>query len=254
VLTRAETRLIYALQQRKARETKGLFLAEGVRVVEELLRSNIDLDFAAISTSLEDSERGVHLRRALNERCAVHELSDRDLNAQSATEQPQGVLVVARVPVHQLEDIQLGERSAVLVIDAVQDPGNLGTLIRTADAFAATCIAVLPGSVDPWNAKVVRASAGSTFHLPIVQTGGDSLFEWLHLHKHEVWGADLQGEDVSAIARPDRVALAVGNEGAGLRVETRARVDRTVSIGMAGRAESLNVAVAAGILMYLITR
>ena len=254
MLSRAETRLIYALQQRKGRETKGLFLAEGVRVVEELLRSNIDLDFAAVATSLEDSDRGAHLRRALQERCAVHELSDRDLNAQSATEQPQGVLVVARVPVFQLADLRPEARSAVLVVDAVQDPGNLGTLIRTADAFAATFIAVLPGSVDPWNAKVVRASAGSTFHLPIVQTGVDSLSEWLIAHTHELWGADLNGEDVSAIARPDRVALAVGNEGAGLRDETRARVNRSVSIGMAGRAESLNVSVAAGILMYLLTR
>jgi RNA methyltransferase, TrmH family len=254
VLSRAQTSLIHALRQRKARETKGLFLAEGVRVVEELLRSGIDLDFAAVSTSFEDNERGSRLRRALEERCAVHELSDRELNAQSATEQPQGVLVVARVPSSELRDIQAVERSAVLVIDAVQDPGNLGTLIRTADAFALTFIAVLPGSVDPWNTKVVRASAGSTFHLPIIQTGGDSLFEWLRAHGHEVWGTDLNGTDVSGIAPPERVALVVGNEGAGLRHETRAQVDRTVSIGMRGRAESLNVAVAAGILMYLITR
>jgi RNA methyltransferase, TrmH family len=254
VLSRAETRLIHALQQRKARETKGLFLAEGVRVVEELLRSGIDLDFAAVSTSLEDNERGSQLRRALEERCAVHELSDRDLNARSATEQPQGVLVVARVPSSQLRDIQAAERSAVLVVDAVQDPGNLGTLIRTADAFGLTFIAVLPGSVDPWNPKVVRASAGSTFHLPIIQSGTDSLFEWLRDHGPEVWGAELDGTDVSGIAPPERVALVVGNEGAGLHNETRAHLNRAVSIGMRGRAESLNVAVAAGILMYLLTR
>jgi TrmH family RNA methyltransferase len=140
------------------------------------------------------------------------------------------------------------------VIDAVQDPGNLGTLIRTADAFGLTFIAILPGSVDAWNTKVVRASAGSTFHLPIIQTGSDSLFEWLRHHGHEVWGADLNGIDVTGIARPERVALVVGNEGAGLRDETRPQLNRRVSIGMRGRAESLNVAVAAGILMYVLTR
>ena len=254
MLSRAETSLIHALRQRKARETKGLFLAEGVRVVEELLRSAIDLDFAAVSTSLEDNERGSQLRRALEERCAVHALSERELNAQSATEQPQGVLVVARVPDSELRDIQAAERSAILVIDAVQDPGNLGTLIRTADAFALTFLAVLPGSVDPWNPKVVRASAGSIFHLPIIQSGSDSLFEWLRDHGYEVWGAALDGIDVSAIAPPQRVALVFGNEGAGLRDETRTQLNRAVSIGMRGRAESLNVAVAAGILMYLMTR
>jgi TrmH family RNA methyltransferase len=87
VLSRAETSLIRALQQRKARETKGLFLAEGVRVVEELLRSGIDLDFAAVSTSLRTTSAD-RSSDALEERCAVHELSDRELNAQSATEQP----------------------------------------------------------------------------------------------------------------------------------------------------------------------
>ena len=254
MLSRAQSRLIHALQQRKGRETKGLFLAEGVRVVEELVASTIDLDFALVATSLEDSERGSRLRRALAERCAIHELSDHDLNAQSATEQPQGVLVIARVPAVELDSITPAERSAVLVVDGVQDPGNLGTLIRIADAFAALAVTLLPGTVDPWNAKVVRASAGSTFHLPLVQPEGESLFDWLRVNDYELWGADVQGSDVSAVQRPKRIALAVGNEGAGLRPELQKRLTRTVGISMPGHAESLNVAVAAGILMYQITR
>ena len=254
MLSRAQSKLIHALQQRKSRETKGLFLAEGVRVVEELLRSGIDLDFAIVSTSLEDNDRGARLRRALAERCAVHHTSDRDLNEQSATEQPQGVLVVARVPEVELNGLRPQERSAVLVIDGVQDPGNLGTLMRIADAFSATMVALLPGTVDPWNAKVVRASAGSAFHLPIVQTGVDSLSEWLRTHKFELWGADMEGADAGRLTPPQRIALAVGNEGAGLSAELSNLVDRTVAIPISGRAESLNVAVAAGILMYLLTR
>jgi len=254
VLSRAQSKLIHALQQRKGRETKGLFLAEGIRVVEELAASPIDLDFALVATSLEDSERGARLKRALAARCTVHETSDHDLNAQSATEQPQGVLVVARVPSADLKTIEPPSRSAVLIVDAVQDPGNLGTLIRIADAFASTAIALLPGTVDPWNAKVVRASAGSTFHLPIVQSGLEPLFEWLGTHEYEVWGTDTNGRDVGSLKAPSRIALVVGNEGAGLRPELNERLTQVVSIPMQGRAESLNVAVAAGILMYQITR
>src|SRR5262245_60239734 len=93
VLSRAQSKRIHALQQRKGRETKGLFLAEGIRVVEELVASTIDLDFALVATSLEDSERGSRLHRELAARCRVYMTTDQDLNAQSATEQPQGVLV-----------------------------------------------------------------------------------------------------------------------------------------------------------------
>jgi TrmH family RNA methyltransferase len=254
VLSRSEARLIHALHRRKARETAGFFLAEGVRVAEEVVRSAIDLRFAVIATSLEDSPRGQALAAELAKRCAVHVLPERELRAQAATENPQGVLIVARVPGTRLADIVPAERSTLLVSDAVQDPGNLGTLIRVADAFAAAAVVLLPGTVDPWNPKVVRSTAGSAFHLPIVQPQPDELFGWLEAHDYRVLGADRAGIDAAQLPAAQRTALLLGNEGAGLRAETRARVSQYVTIPMPGRAESLNVSVAAGILMYLLTR
>ncbi|HSL70150.1 MAG TPA: RNA methyltransferase, partial [Longimicrobiales bacterium] len=247
MLSRAESRLIHALHRRKARETAGFFLAEGVRVAEELVRSSIDLRFAVIATSLEDSARGSALRGALTERCPVHVLPEHELRAQAATESPQGVLIVARVPDTRLADVTPGERSTLLVSDGVQDPGNLGTLIRVADAFAATAVALLPGTVDPWNPKVVRSTAGSAFHLPIVQPAAGELFDWLDARDYRVLGADAAGSNAAELPSAPRSALVLGNEGAGLRAETRARVAQYVMIPMPGRAESLNVSVAAGI-------
>ena len=254
MLTRAEARLLHGLHKRKARETQGFFLVEGVRAVEELVRSGFDLELAITATSLEDNPRGRALSQALTQRTKVKSISDRELRAQAATEQPQGVLVIARVPATTLQDITLHERATVLIADAIQDPGNLGTLIRVADAFAAAAVITLPGTVDAWNPKVVRSSAGSAFHLPIVQSEVEPLLQWTRGHEVSVLGADTSGIPVEEVPTRARAALVLGNEGAGLREETRGLVDQTVSIRMPGRAESLNVAVAAGILMYALTR
>lgn len=254
MLTRAEERLLHALQRRKARETQGFFLAEGVRVVEELVRSGIDLELAVTATALEDNPRGRALKQALAERVRVKEIGDRELRAHAATDQPQGVLVVARVPTFELQRIVPPSRSVVLIADAIQDPGNLGTLIRVADAFAAAALILLPGTVDVWNPKVVRSSAGSCFHLPVLTSTAIALSEWTGHHGVQVLGADTTGIGIEEVRVAEQVALAVGNEGAGLQPDTRALVAQTVSIRMPGRAESLNVAVAAGILMYLLTR
>jgi TrmH family RNA methyltransferase len=254
VLTRAEERLLHGLQRRKARETQGFFLAEGIRVVEELVRSGIDLELAVTATALEDNPRGRALKQALSARVRVKEIGDRELRAHAATDQPQGVLVVARVPLMDLQSIVPGSRSVVLIADAVQDPGNLGTLIRVADAFAATALITLTGTVDVWNPKVVRSSAGSCFHLPVLASSTLAVREWTERHGFQVLGADTNGIAIEEVGAGSRVALVVGNEGAGLQSDTRALVGQTVSIRMPGRAESLNVAVAAGILMYLLTR
>jgi TrmH family RNA methyltransferase len=241
------------LQRRKERATKGLFLAEGVRVAEELARAPLDLHFAVVSPTLEDAPRGRALLALLHKRTRVHQVTDLALRRLAATEQPQGVLVVARVPIATLAQIPVEMVCRVLICDAVQDPGNLGTLIRSADAFGLAGVVVLPGSVDVWNAKVVRAAAGSSFHLPIIGTTLEELAAWLRRHDFQTWGAAAAGEPYRPAQTPARVALVVGNEGAGLRPETQTLIDRTVRIEMPGRAESLNVGVAASILMYLLS-
>lgn len=250
MLTKSEARLLHALKTRSGREKNDAFVIEGVRVVEEALNAGVDLKFAVVSPSLADSKRGVALGERLAAQTTIREASESELRDVGETETPQGVLVVGRVPHIDLAQVRVRTRSLVLVLDAVQDPGNLGTLVRSADAFAVACIIALPGTVDYWNPKVVRAAAGATFHVPLISAGEQQMWEWLSANRFTICGAGMNGADPRDASVGDRIALVVGNEGSGLRRDTRGHVAHMLTIPMPGGAESLNVAVAAGILLY----
>lgn len=255
------------MAHRKHREREGLFLAEGVRVVEELLAADVVIRMAVVSSSLDDTDRGARLRARLQGSAAagagaavgggapvVREVSDAELRELADTTTTQGVLVVAETPRVRLEAVSPRGTSVVLVVDGVQDPGNLGTLVRSAAAFDCEAVLCLPGTVDPWNPKVVRASAGAVVRLPVVQASLAGLDEWLGRHGYLMAAADAAGAPLGAGAPPERVALVMGNEGSGVTAAVAARCDRKVSIPMPGGTESLNVAVAGAILLYELTR
>ncbi len=254
MLSRAEEKLVRALRRRKIREAERLFLAEGVRVVEALLDAGIDLRLALVAPSLEDTPRGRALADRLAARAELRRLDPRGLEALAATESPQGVLVVASMPEVELEAMDVDGPGVVVALDGIQDPGNFGVVVRSADAFGALFVAALPGTVDPWNAKAVRAAAGSSFHLPMVQAGTGELVAWLRERGFTIYGADAAGTSAESIPLAQRSALVFGNEGAGLGAETRAAIDELLAVPMRGAAESLNVGVAAGVLLYLLTR
>ena len=255
VLSRREERLLRSLRQRKVREAEGLFLAEGVRAVEDLAASPLPLRLAAASSSLGDTSRGRALLDVLATKgVAVRETGERELAALADTETPQGILAVAEIPRARLDDLVIErEPAALLVLDAVQDPGNFGTLARTAEALGAAGLVALPGTVDPWNPTSVRAAMGSTFRLPIIQAVWDDLAPWLVSGGFVTLAAAAGGEPLGE-ARPARAALVLGNEGAGISEDTRAQADRVVGIPLRGRAESLNVAAAGAILLHELLR
>jgi TrmH family RNA methyltransferase len=250
MLTRAESRLIHALKRRKGRAEHSLFLAEGVRVAEEALRAGIALEFAVVSPSLEDSERGRKLGAMLEQACSTRRVSDSQLAETAATETPQGVVLVAAIPRAPADPRSHG---TVLVLDAIQDPGNFGTLVRTADALGASAVLALSGTVDPWNPKAVRAAAGSSFHVPILQQDPLAALTWLEAHGVTRYVADAKGEAIETVHLVQPNALIVGNEGAGVGETMLRGAHASLAIRIRGRAESLNVGVAAGILLYLMT-
>jgi TrmH family RNA methyltransferase len=252
--SRAEEKLLVALLRRKAREEHGLFLAEGVRVAEEALGSGGDIAFAVIAPGLRDTARGLALADRLVARHDVRFVSDAALARLAATDSPQGVLLAVRMPRAALEDVPLAARATILVLDAVQDPGNFGTLARTAVAFRASAILTLSGTVDPWNPKAVRAAAGATFRVPVVPCGIETAFDWLRAGAFRILVADTGGDDPAGLPHRDRNALVVGNEGAGVGEAVRSRADALVAVATPGPVESLNVAVAAGILLHDLTR
>ena len=141
----------------------------------------------------------------------------------------------------------------MLLLDAIQDPGNMGTLIRAARAFGVTTVVALDGSVDPWNPKAVRASAGASFHLDVVRAPWADVGPWLERCTVEVLAADAAGRDVSEVEPKAPWALAVGNEGAGLRPEITQAAVLKVGIPMEAEVDSLNAGVAGSILLYVLT-
>lgn len=253
MLSTREDREIRALRHRKGRESAGRFLAEGVRVVEDLLASDLTPRLLVFSSALEDTDRGRSLVHCAEEAgVPVRRVTPDALKRLAATETPQGVLAVADVPERTLGGIRGDGREVVLVLDAVQDPGNFGTLIRSAEALGAAGAIALPGTVDPWNPKAVRSAAGSVFRLPVVTESWDEARDWLQRERYRVLVAAAGGAPLSEPG--GRVALVVGNEGAGVSPDVLEGADGTVGIHIRGRAESLNVAAAAAILMYELTR
>jgi TrmH family RNA methyltransferase len=243
------------LKRRKARERQQLFVCEGVRSVEELLRSSLPIRGALIAPQLRDIPRGAELERALRAgNVEVGEVNPREFASAAETESPQGVLAIAEVPSHSLAGLPDADTIRLLVLDAVQDPGNVGTILRTAAALGVTATVALPGTVDLWNAKVVRSAMGAQFKHPAIASTWNELDGFRAERNLSFWVADALGAPVSEGPTPRRLALVVGNEGSGVSNAARERADRLVAIPISTNVESLNVAVATGILLHELRR
>jgi len=244
------------LQRRKAREKLGLFVAEGVRSVEALLASPVVVHGILVTSAFPDDPREAAIADAAEARgVPVKGVSASEFESAASTESPQGVLAVADIPAVMLAPPAAGA-SRYLLLDALQDPGNVGTIVRTAAALGVTATIALPGTVDLWNAKVVRSSMGALFVHPVLAMGWDEVLAFLDTHQIPCWVADTEGLviDSSDLLRrealPARLALAVSNEGAGVSDPVATRASQRVAIGMSPGVESLNVAVATGILLH----
>lgn len=238
------------LRRRKAREREALFVVEGIRAAEELLRSSIEAVGVLAAPKLADSPRGATLLAAARDHAwEISEVTDKEFRSAAETESPQGVIVVARVPARSMADVPTTAPLRLLVLDAVQDPGNVGALIRTAAGLGAHATIALPGTVDVWNAKVVRSAMGAHFHHLAFHASWEPMHDFLRAHEIPLWAGDVRGEPPSGDA-PARLAIAVGNEGGGLTESVRDAAARVLALPVAPAVESLNVAVAAGILLY----
>lgn len=235
------------------RAREGLFLVEGIRGVREFLRATIPMDirFALVSARLRGAEGGGDLRATLESRgVPVEEVEHEELMALSDTEQSQGVLLVIGEPEDPWPDGEASDPCRVLVLDGIQDPGNVGTLIRVARGFGLDGVIALEGTVDPWNSKAVRSSAGAAAHLHVAKMPWCDARAWLRSQDVPVIVADPGGGDVREARLPGRWALVLGNEGAGVRPEVMEEAQSLLSISMLKGVDSLNVAVAGAILLF----
>ena len=253
-LSRARSKLLAGLRSRKSREREGLFLVEGVRSAGEALDARTEIRFGVVAPRVLELAGGARLVERLEAAgLEIHHVDDAELAGLSDTQAPQGVLLVCREPTVALQDLA-GDPLRLLVLDGVQDPGNAGTLVRAAAAFALQGVVTLDGSVDPFNPKVVRACAGALFRVPVLRAAWSDLLPWLRGRGVRLLIADAAGADVGGADASPPWALVVGSEAAGVREEVAAEATQVVGIPMPGGTDSLNAAMAGAILLYVLRR
>ncbi|KGX93410.1 23S rRNA methyltransferase [Pontibacillus halophilus JSM 076056 = DSM 19796] len=227
------------LKRRRGREKERAFLVEGFHLVEEALKSDWTVQEIVIreDINIQNEWQGYKYVQVTNE--VFQEIAD--------TDHPQGVAAVV-----EMKEMEWEGANRVLLLDSIQDPGNLGTIIRTADAAGFDAIMLGKGTVDPYNDKVIRSTQGSIFHLPVFQEELEEIIPSMRQEGTTVWATSLQGATpyMEKTIPDEPFALLVGNEGSGVQEELLQLADERVNIPMYGQAESLNVAVATGILLY----
>jgi TrmH family RNA methyltransferase len=287
-LSKARQSLLERLRRRHQRDREGCFVVEGVRGAATALHARAPVRFAVVSPRLEELDPGGEIPLLLAAAGVdVTEIDDTELAGLADTVNPQGVLLVCEEPAATLQTLTallasrpgrqaptrgdqapaakpspaLPKTPGFLIADAIQDPANLGTMIRTSAALGLAGVIALDGTVDPWNAKVVRGTAGACFYIPIVRARCDEVLPWVRENGMRLFGAAAEGVDIREIEPSAGGAgsrapwmLAVGNEGAGLRDEVRVAADQLVAVPIDGDIDSLNAAVAAAILMWELLR
>lgn len=237
------------LSRRKGREREGLFLVEGERAVRQVLANDV---LQVESVLLEE---GANISKPKTSR--VVELDQETFRSISCAETPQGILAVATIPAETKLEGLCDSKGLLLALDAIQDPGNLGTLIRTALWFGVQGILIGKGTVDLWNPKVVRSTAGATGALPWRSGNLDEMLVELESSEWKSALLDIgeRSTPLPSFSASHRQILVVGNEGNGIRDDLKRPNRSLVRIeGHKNRVESLNVAIAAGIALYSFSR
>ncbi len=239
------------LKEKKYRVKNNQFLIEGFRFVLEALKSDFQVPMIFVSEKSKDRWESFAINDELQKDTKIYWVTEQILKLLSDTENPQGI--VAIVDNREL-DVENKEGFYILV-DKIQDPGNMGTIIRTAHASKALGIIITKGTVDIYNEKTLRSTMGSVFHVPIIQ---DNDLDKINFLKEKGFKLVVSSLDTDKnfydVNLKDKVIIAVGNEGNGISDEIYNIADIKAKIPMPGGAESLNVSVAAGIMMFEIIR
>ncbi|MDD2921715.1 MAG: RNA methyltransferase [Anaerolineales bacterium] len=236
-----------ALRQKKNRLETGLFLVEGIHHVGEAVEAGWDIQSVFYAPDLLTSSFARDLLSRLS--VAPQSVSIPVMESLADKENPQGILAVVRQRKTSLAEMKPFARAAALV--SPQDPGNVGTTLRALDAVGADALFLLDGGVELYHPTVIRASMGTIFWKPIIQSSFDDFLAWSREGNYQLIGTSAKADmDYRACVPQPPWVLLLGNEQKGLTREQSAACDVTVSLPMRGRASSLNLAVAAGVLLY----
>jgi TrmH family RNA methyltransferase len=239
MVTKSELKYIQSLSDKKVRLETGCFIAEGVKMVGEMIAAGYPLKAVYALDSWESPDTSLEVTR----------IEAFELEKMSMLQTPNQVLAVAMMP--QKKEVLNLEGPLTIVLDGIQDPGNMGTIIRTADWFGITQIVASEDTVDVYNPKVIGATMGSFMRVSVTYK---NLAEWIPAIKLPVYGALLEGENVFTIKTPQKGLLVIGSEGKGIRENILEFITHPVTIPKIGNAESLNAGIAAGIIVAQLTR
>ncbi len=242
---------IKSLYKKKDRENNGLFIVEGIKIVEEIIDNAHSIKNIFYTDSLFKNQDGDLLFSKIADIEGLVYVAENVFKEISDTENPQGILATVVFSKKNIERLELKQNIFLLYLDKIQDPGNMGTIIRTADAFKVDGILLRKGCVDPYNPKVVRSTMGSIFRVPLyfLEDG----LEEINMLKSK--GINVYASSLESDKRIDTISFAnsiviIGNESNGVSEETSILADDCIKIPMSGGAESLNAGVAASIIMY----
>lgn len=251
----ARVRELRAAFARSGRESTEVIGIEGEHLLAEALRSGLRLHTVFIRSDPDRRSLRLLERLPIPAHTAIVSLNPAVFASAVETESPQGIAALLEPPQFSIADALQGPRPLAVVAAGLQDPGNFGTLIRSAEAFGASGVVALPGTVSVWNSKVLRASAGSAFRVPVVAEKTGAALAALSERKIRVLAAVAASEEDQSVPcsgydLTGPAAILIGNEGGGLSQELLERAEARIAIPMPGGVESLNAGVAASILLY----
>ncbi len=252
-LSKEKLKQLLKLKTEKGREKEGRFLIEGLRLCEEAFFSDWEVELLLFPSEYVQFLKAKKLMREfLKEKREILVLSNQDMKKLTDTQTPQGIFAVVKKKAFTLNKDFLKKASLLVELDNIRDPGNLGTIIRTADSAGVDGILLSTGCVELYNPKVIRSTMGSIFHLPVIEKLKlKEIIPELKSSGFKIFASEVrQGKDYTKLNYPEKICLLIGSEAAGIHKEILNLADERIKIPIYGKAESLNASVAAGILLY----
>ncbi len=246
-------KLAAALKQKKQRDVTGLFIAEGVRLLEEVHLADWQVEACLYTEAALQHKRTEKIIHELQDKgCRMLIVSEAVYLKVTDTEQPQGIMAIVKKKNQLLTRILQADCPLIVILDALQDPGNVGTVIRTADAVGASGVILTKGCADVYSSKAVRATMGSLFHLPIFDgISYEEVVSSLRIAGVNLFATSLASSNLYYEADFKKPAAVIfGNEGSGVHETLLNQADSAIFIPILGKAESLNVAASAAVILY----
>jgi TrmH family RNA methyltransferase len=242
MLSKSQVKYIQSLGHKKFRDEEGVFIAEGPKIVKEIIN-----EVQGLVVSVYAVEQWINENQSLLKNIQAIPVETADLDRISQLSTPNSVVAIVK---KFDEPILETKNKITLALDTIQDPGNLGTIIRAADWFGTSQIVCSPDCADMYNAKVVQATMGSIARVKVMYA---DLEKWIDDQQVKIYAASLDGKDIRQIGKPDEAIILIGNESRGIGEQLLQKADEKMTIAKRGKAESLNAAVAAGIILSHLT-